>query len=173
MQAALQKRDRAEMDGEERERKMLEDQIARARAAAGADDTPAQGLQKAEGEKVTLSLFPKPAATEVSASADASGTSKPADDKKPSTGLSFGSIGGFGAAKPAVANPLKRPAPVNVFKTAKAAKVEDKPRQAGGFVSEAERLMKEDLARKAARSGGGGGGRGGGPGGYQGAGPRR
>lgn len=159
------------MDGEERERKMLEDQIARARAAVGADDDqPEKGLQKVEGEKITLS-FSKAEPGESSGAASA--------DDKPK--ISFGAIGTSLGAAPAAAtapanplkigNPLKRAAPTNVFKTAKSAKTE--PKEESGkpkaFMSEAERLMKEDLARKAARGGGGGGG----GGGYTGAGPRR
>lgn len=154
-QAAAQKKDRATMDGEERERKMLEDQIARARALAeeeAAKDQPV-GLQKAEGEKVKLSLAPTP----VSAAAEG----------KPMS-ISFGATGtslGGGAPTPTVnplktnplkANPLKRPAPVNVFKATKAAKTDpeqDRPKEKA-FMSEAERLMKEDQARKAARANG-------------------
>ncbi|WOO80748.1 KIN17-like protein [Vanrija pseudolonga] len=170
-QAALQKMERATMDGEERERKMLEDQIARARAAVGADDNqPEQGLQKVEGEKITLS-FSKAEPGESSGAASTSAGDKPK--------ISFGTIGTSLGAAPAagaapanplkIGNPLKRAAPTNVFKTAKSAKTEPKEESSKpkAFMSEAERLMKEDLARKAARGGGGGGG------GYTGAGPRR
>lgn len=159
------------MDGEDRERKMIEDQIARARAAAGANDVEVKGLERKEGEKISLSLFPKAEekkeevkeveeGKEAASSADASATSTPSaapEEKKPA--MSFGS---FGKAPVAIANPLKRPAAGNVFKAAKAAKTdaESKPKESKAFVSEAERLMKEDQARKAAR-------------GYSGAGPRR
>lgn len=176
IQAAAQKKDRATMDGEERERKMLEDQIARARALAAENEanSPAPGLQKAEGEKVKLSLGP------ISLSNPGSGASTPAaasegEEAKPMS-ISFGSS--LGAAKPAATNPLKanplkvnplkRPAPVNVFKSAKAPKTEEGESKPKGFVSEAERLMREDQARKAARAGGGGRGGHGGHGG-----PRR
>lgn len=169
---------------------MLEEQIARAKAAqAEADkDAPAAGLQKAEGEKITLSLAPvQPislgiASDRSSAPGNAeAGPSKPAAQSAP-TGISFGSIGvpSAAAAKPISINPLKRPAPMNVFKAAsKAPKAE---RSAGDeadgggpakkvYMSEAERLMKEDQARKTMRGGGGSGpGAGQSYGGY---GPRR
>lgn len=148
------------MDGEERERKMIEDQIARARAAVGADETP-KALERLEGEKVklslSLSLAPK---TSEEPKSEGEGTpAPPQPDAAPVNKISFGAIGSTG--KTAIANPLKRPAPVNVFKSAKSAKTEEAPK-AKAFVSEAERLMKEDQARKASRGGG-----------YQGAGPRR
>jgi DNA/RNA-binding protein KIN17 len=66
---------------------------------------------------------------------------------------------------------LKRPASVNVFKTAKASKRETPAMDEGGsggsksYMSQAERLMKEDQARKSARAQGGGG--------YGGFGPKR
>jgi len=164
------------MDGEERERKMLEDQIARARAAAGADEEEEKGLQRAEGEKVSLSLKPVADVTSASGSGSGSGSGSATPAASTSTSgmpkISFGAIGtslgtaSTPAANPLKINPLKRPAPTNVFKSAKAAKTSDaeppapKPK---AFMSEAERLMKEDQARKAARA----------KMGYQGAGPRR
>ncbi|RSH93142.1 hypothetical protein EHS25_007495 [Saitozyma podzolica] len=178
-QAALQKRDRAQMDGEERERLMLEEQIKRARATQGEDEEENKGLQKKEGEKITLSLAPiagpGPGPSTSSNTAEA-GSSKPADEAKPLTSISFGTLP---AATPTVSiNPLKRPAPVNVFKAAKAPKTEsngasrmDEEGLGAGkkvYKSEAERLMKEDQARKAMRGNGGGGG-----GGYGGFGPKR
>ncbi|OCF34408.1 DNA/RNA-binding protein KIN17 [Kwoniella heveanensis BCC8398] len=207
-QAAAQKKDRATMDGEERERKMLEEQIARARAQAESSGAGQQeaGLQKKEGEKITLNLFGAPSLASddakpdvngnASESPDAEGKGDKSDsaDAKSSTPISFStttvptntnlngsgdtkpnqpksSFGTFStsASKPALApisNPLKRPAPMNVFKSAKMPKnSSDGEVGAGGgggkkFMSEAERLMKEDQARKA---GGGGGYRGFGP----------
>lgn len=178
------------MDGEERERAMLEEQIARAKAAqAEAEkDAPATGLQKADGEKITLSLAPVPpislsASGNGPATADnaEAGPSKPTAQSAPTT-ISFGSIGrpAAAAAKPISINPLKRPAPMNVFKAASKA---PKAERSGGdeaeggqgpskkvYMSEAERLMKEDQARKAMRGGGSGPGGGQSYGGY---GPRR
>jgi DNA/RNA-binding protein KIN17 len=172
------------MTGEERERKMLEDQITRAREAAEAaekDHIPAE-LQKREGEKITLNLFgnaPAPAppagetnpdSTAPSTGAEASSTAAaPTSEAGPSKPtFSFGSFSSTSTPTPPVANPLKRPAPMNVFKSAKIPKgdldgtggpMKQKP------LSEVERLMKEDQARKMNKTAGRGG--------YQGHGPRR
>jgi DNA/RNA-binding protein KIN17 len=156
---------------------MLEEQIKRARAAQGEDEEENKGLQKKEGEKITLSLAPiaGPGPSTSSSTPDA-GPSKPADEAKPLTSISFGSLP---TTTPAVSiNPLKRPTPVNVFKAAKAPKTDsngasrtDEEGPGAGkkvYKSEAERLMKEDQARKAMRASGGGGG-----GGYGGFGPKR
>ncbi|KAK8849806.1 hypothetical protein IAR55_005142 [Kwoniella newhampshirensis] len=173
-QAALQKRDRAEMDGEERERRVLEDQIARAKAQMGDQDVQNVGLQKKEGEKITLNLFGGPSTAEEDKKPDLSTDGQEEDQVKidgaagPSSSatgqqaakasFSFGSFStSSSTAKPvATVNPLKRPAPVNVFKAAKAVKTDREGSTAGGsgseagkkFMSEAERLMKEDQARK-------------------------
>ncbi|WVQ95870.1 hypothetical protein IAU59_002969 [Kwoniella sp. CBS 9459] len=237
-QAAAQKKDRATMDGEERERKMLEEQIARARAQAEASSSGADeqevGLQKKEGEKISLNLFvngdgngtaddeKKPDVHEDDVNAGSAGGEVKGDAASPSTNtpISFSATpinlstngNGNGAAsqpkstfgsfstsasastsalKP-TPNPLKRPAPMNVFKSAKTPKTSGDNEEAslgggggggggGGkkFMSEAERLMKEDQARKAggprSHGGGGGGGGGGGVGGsgYRGFGPSR
>lgn len=169
------------MTGEERERKMLEDQIARAKIEAEAAEKEAgpSELQKRDGEKISLNLFgntpqlqsPAPGssttATEgesgqgqssngaVAGSAAADGPSKPA-----AMSLSFGSLP---SAPTPITNPLKRPAPMNVFKSVKAPKSDRETDTGLGKqkqLSEVERLMKEDQARKAR-------------GGYQGQGPRR
>lgn len=166
------------MDGEERERAELQAQIERARAKEAEKEQVDANLQKKEGEKISLKLFDdKPPTTTTSSGAPEAGPSSstpPTETAK--SGITFGTIGVKpGAATTSISvNPLKRPAPVNVFKTAKVAKTDTSSSEASNgkrsFTSEAERLMKEDQARKAMRTGGGGGG---GGGGYQGAGPKR
>ncbi len=160
------------MDGEERERKLLEDQIERAKAAHGNDENQDVGLQKKEGEKVTLNLFDSAKPDDNikyepdipdGVKAVPSKTHSP-DPPKPS--ISFGTVSTPSAQSAAIANPLKRLAPVNIFKQAKSAKTEtdsDAGTARKGYVSEAERLMKEDQARKMR----------GGLGGYGGFGPKR
>jgi DNA/RNA-binding protein KIN17 len=169
------------MTGEERERKMLEDQIARAKTEAETAEKEAgpSGLQKREGEKITLNLFAPP---QSQAQGQGSSTSTTGPDQiQTETGaggsetgskpLAMGSLsfGSLPSAPAPITNPLKRPAPMNVFKSAKAPKpVTDNVMGMGmgmGMgkqkqLSEVERLMKEDQARKAR-------------GGYQGQGPRR
>ncbi|ORX37570.1 domain of Kin17 curved DNA-binding protein-domain-containing protein [Kockovaella imperatae] len=181
-QAALQKRDRAQLDGEERERAELAAQIARAKAKEGEKAPEETGLQKAEGEKLTLSLFPNPDEVSPTASSTHPASTPAATASEPtptSSGISFNinaeagpskptiSFGGAGVQTPsasATLNPLKRPASGNVFKSAKSAKTESDMGSSSkkGYVSEAERLMKEDQARKANRQKG-----------YQGMGPTR
>lgn len=195
------------MDGEERERHALAEQIERAKAQeavrlaeAAKVDTD---LVKKEGEKITLSFAPIGVKSEAGAGAGPSVKAEPGEEAagaaagpSTSTSLSFGGArSGFGTGadiKPlSIANPLKRPAPVNVFKAAKVAKVKteaedgDRDRDRDGsvagtqmgsgggarkYTSEAERLMREDQARKGGR---GGNGSGGGGGGYGGIGPVR
>jgi len=171
----LQKRDRAEMDGEERERKVLEDQIARARAAQGDEVDKDVGLQKQEGEKVTLNLnlfnSAKPdEGVKTEPDTITGSEAGPSRSTEPETkpAISFGAISTPSAtpSAPVAApmNPLKRPAPVNVFKQSKSAKTEsDAGTAKKGYTSEAERLMKEDQARRLNR----------GPSGYGGFGPNR
>ena len=159
------------MTGEERERRMLDDQIARAKAdaeAAEKDHIPAE-LQKRDGEKISLSLFGPAPTAQPTGQADSSTPNNGAESaseagpSKPS--FSFGTMST--ATPTPIANPLKRPAPLNVFKSAKTPKTESesgapmKQKQ----LSEVERLMKEDQARKMNRPAGRGG--------YQGHGPRR
>lgn len=161
------------MDGEERERAELQAQIERARAKESEKTQVDANLQKKDGEKISLSLFPPASATTTSDDTSQAGpsTSSPPNEENKS-GITFGTIGVKAATAPTAitVNPLKRPAPVNVFKTAKVAKTDTLSESGSSkkaYASEAERLMKEDQARKAMRAGGGGGG------GYQGAGPRR
>jgi DNA/RNA-binding protein KIN17 len=123
------------MDGEDRERKMIEDQIARARSAAEEEEVEQKGLERKEGEKISLSLFPKPEASSSEEKKDEAGPSAPAEEKKP---MSFGSFGKMPVANPLKpANPLKRPAAGNVFKSAKVAKTDDSDAKPKGFRSEA------------------------------------
>ncbi|WWC66050.1 uncharacterized protein I303_108672 [Kwoniella dejecticola CBS 10117] len=165
-QAAAQKKERSTMDGEERERKMLAEQIERAKTQQTTAEE-SKGLEKKEGEKITLNLFgasPSPAQAQ-----DGKSGSNGEDTTTASNGInctnstaqsvveepkksSFGTFS-TAASKPITTNPLKRPAPMNVFKSAKTPKTsrDDEESTNGGgkkFMSEAERLMKEDQARK-------------------------
>ncbi|ODO03545.1 DNA/RNA-binding protein KIN17 [Cryptococcus wingfieldii CBS 7118] len=164
-QANSLKFERAQMDGEERERKMLEEQIARAKAAAQKDDQPTiePGLQREEGEKVKLTLFPSAPSESKTEEGAEPGEQKEGEAAPVKSG--FKMFGVSAAAKP---NPLKRPAASNVFKSAKSTKTESSNSSSNGaggppkYKSEAERLMMEDRAMKASR-----------PQGYRGMGPSR
>lgn len=138
-QAELQKRERADMDEEQRQRKQLKEQIERARlqaearemaSVAGGGADKFEGLKREEaGEKLTLSLGglgaakpkseedgagPSVASTLLKSTATAESDSKPA--------ASSASVGPAAAATfslSAGTNPLKRPAPgFNAFKQA-------------------------------------------------------
>lgn len=150
------------MDGEERERAALADQIERAKAqeairlATEYSSSQTADLQKKEGETIKLSFQPVSVSSAAPPPPTSSETPTASGSGSGSTPISFGST-------PIVPNPLKRPASTNVFKSAKATKVA-KTEEGDGqevnapkkYKSEAERLMKEDQARKASRSGGSG-----------------
>ncbi|WWC92635.1 uncharacterized protein L201_007594 [Kwoniella dendrophila CBS 6074] len=203
-QAALQKKDRSTMDGEERERKMLQEQIERAKLQQTNDDDneASKGLQKKQGEKITLNLFGTGSTININTNSGNLNSENSQDEKKgpinqsgveslpngnndevkkeipKSTFGSFSTTASASAsAKPITINPLKRPAPMNVFKSAKTPKTTTDSNGDGNGesgkkeknMSQAERLMKEDQARKNRSSNGGGGG----GGGYRGMGPER
>jgi len=146
-QEASQKKDRATMSDEQRERLLIEEQIDRAaqEAEAKGEDKSAsppaeEGLKRDEGEKVVLSFSAK-----LAAAATSSGTP---------------SLNGFklNPLKPAAnplkagANPLKRP---NVFKQAASAQpsAEEKAgtKRKGQAMSAAEMLILEEQNRKRRR----------------------
>ncbi|WVW87097.1 hypothetical protein I302_109154 [Kwoniella bestiolae CBS 10118] len=170
-QAAAQKKDRATMDGEERERKMLEEQISRAKLqqeANGAEQS--KGLEKKEGEKISLNLFgttPTAGTNGDTANGGGGEDEKKEEEPKPTIGSGFSTFS-TPSTKPISINPLKRPAPMNVFKSSKTPKTDSSRDEMNGggkrTMSEVERLMKEDQARKSSKSGGGG---------YRGMGPSR
>ncbi|KAG7580011.1 hypothetical protein FFLO_00219 [Filobasidium floriforme] len=145
-QAEMQKRERADMDDEQRQRRQLREQMERARlqAEARGQGEVAKGLQRAEGEKVSLSLNlgglkPKEETvktepedtvkteSEETFKSESEGTVKtePAEAVKnepasPSTPVATPTVTMTNTAKvktePAP-NPLKRAAPTNIFKT--------------------------------------------------------
>lgn len=139
------KKERMNVSDEQRERTLIEEQIERAAAEAGAsgskpeESPPAEelGLKRDETtEKVVLSLTPKTSAAA-------------------SSGIKLNAL--KPAANPLKANPLKRP---NVFKQAAAAPSSSphstQPEKSNGKRREApmtaaERLMSEDQERKRRR----------------------
>lgn len=141
-QAESQKRERADMDDEQRQRKQLKEQIERAQMQAEAlraqEEAKVQGLQRDEGApKVSLSISlagkkspgagaPSPPAEDAKASGDATlkqetqqeqSTTPPSDVKSEQTPEPASAAPP--ATKVSIGNPLKRPAPgLNVFKQA-------------------------------------------------------
>lgn len=196
-QAEMQKRERADMDDEQRQRRQLREQMERARlqAEARGQGEVAKGLQRAEGEKVSLSLNlgglkPKeeivktePEET-VKTESEETVKSESAEAVKneptsPTTPAATPAVTTTDTAKvktePAF-NPLKRAAPTNIFKTSSKSTKSTKESTPSStpkshlagkkFLTAAERLMLEDQARAGRKISGGSGG-------YQGMGPSR
>jgi len=187
-QAEMQKRERADEDDEQRQRKQLKEQIERARLQAEAlkekmGGDVEKGLQRQEGEKVSLSIgLPKAKEEEkvdlidAGTSTPGSGPSPPPDSTNPATEAATSTPSIPTPATKITINPLKRPAPTNIFKsssskapkTAKAATAREADNKvhlaSKQFLTAAERLMLEDQERMKRKSGGGG---------YQGMGPSR
>ncbi|KAF2456762.1 domain of Kin17 curved DNA-binding protein-domain-containing protein [Lineolata rhizophorae] len=160
-QEAIRKKERMERGDEEREQRMIQEQVERARARAKeAEDKPQiRELQRADGEKITLNFGTKPAKKE---------------SEPPRKGISTGNdevgIAASNQAAEDASQPLKNggeelavpassmeisfsSAPAkrkNVFATkknplaTKKASIEETPRK----MSEAERIMKEELEQK-------------------------
>jgi DNA/RNA-binding protein KIN17 len=145
-QEASLKKERLTVSDEQRERQLIEEQIERAAAEAGAkgegsssmveteDVGKKEGLKRDEGEKVTISFGVKPKATSESTSAG-----------QPSMSSGLKAI----SMKPGT-NPLKR---TNVFKQGATAKGEESSakRKAPAQMSAAERLILDDQERKRRR----------------------
>jgi len=162
-QDAIRKKERQDRGDEEREQRLIRDQIERAKmdaeAKAEEDGRPgtedAKALQRTEGEKITLHFGVKPQTTQVpspprSTSAENEGSSpKPKDDSNPPPPISAKAekvslkMGAGSKPKNIFAAASKK----NALGTSKAPPKEmpKKP------MSEAERIMKEEIERKRVR----------------------
>lgn len=178
---AVRRKEMQDKGDEEREQRMLREQIRRAqkqagaRAAGDADaedeaDQQPQGLQREEGEKIKLSFGAKPAAKPEEP--------KEKDPSPPEASSSEGAGGKDEDAAKAAAAPVEapaKPAPVslkmapvkpqtkNVFAAAKknalaGGSKKPSPFQQEKKMSEAERIMKEEMEKNKKRSGSGFGG---------------
>jgi len=174
-QDAIRKRERMEKGDEEREHQLIQEQVERAREQARAEEQPddeAKELQRVDGEKIKLDFGMKPsimkpltppASTSVDSQSPQSEVrnleapaavqartppfeeefSKPATVNPPTVKLSFGAAGNK---------------PKNVFATkknplaAKKSTFVEQPKK----MSEAERIMKEEMERKRPRNSMGG-----------------
>ncbi|KXX78858.1 KIN17-like protein [Madurella mycetomatis] len=173
---AVRRKEMQDKGDEEREQMMLREQIKRAQRDAEAkgvaadgdgDDEEARELKRQEGEKIKLSFGAKPPAakstTPESCAAPASGSggeegaasgatkeagngeTKKQEDDKPAE-----------AAKPVSLKFGTKPQPKNVFKNAFSGAPKKIMAAQPKKVSEAERIMKEELERKRARETSGG-----------------
>lgn len=153
-QEALRRKEMQDKDEEELEQMMIREQIKRAQKSSGAKDESEEpedrGLRREEGEKITLSFGAKPAAT----------TNAPGDGSSTDAQTEVGEASKEPeklAEKPAgLSMKMAKPQAKNIFAQAK------KNALAGGSkkaimpeqpkkMSEAERIMKEEMERKRAR----------------------
>lgn len=170
-QDAIRKKERMDKGDEEREQRLIQEQVERAQENARAEqeqDSETRELQRTEGEKIKLSFGVKSAASKLptpprTANEESSGdeTTKATADEAPETvtppveepskpteaqtapvKMSFGAT----SSKPKNVFAAKK----NPLATKKAALIEQ-PKK----MSEAERIMKEEQERKRSREGGG------------------
>lgn len=176
---AVRRKEMQDKGDEEREQMMLREQIKRAqrdaeaRGAAGdADAEEGEGggeLKREEGEKIKLNFGAKPAAksTTPEGPTAAPGTKEEGDASEAAKGGSNGEAKKeeepkladtttAPAAKPVSLKFGVKPQPKNVFKNAFAGVPKKVMATQPKKMSEAERIMKEELERKRARESGGG-----------------
>lgn len=162
---AVRRKEMQDKGDEEREQMMIREQIRRARKEAGelnendGDNAEVRELKRQEGEKIKLSFGAKPAEKPTSSASpekstpDASGPSPKEEqkDKAEETGTQAQA-----AAAPISLKMAAKPQTKNVFAAAKKNALASGSKKAPAFeqpkkMSEAERIMKEELERKRAR----------------------
>ncbi|XXH00595.1 vesicle coat component [Hypoxylon texense] len=173
---AVRRKEMQDKGDEEREQMMIKEQIRRARKEAGvqkeddadADGAEDKGLKRQDGEKIKLSFGPKPATQPTTSSAppekstpDVSTSSPPkgGQQDKPddsTTPQAQAATTGKPATAPISMKIVPKPATKNVFAAAKKNALGGAPKKAPAFeqpkkMSEAERIMKQELERKRAR----------------------
>jgi DNA/RNA-binding protein KIN17 len=150
-QDAIKKKERQDKGDEEREQRLIQEQIDRVKADKSNSDSDneedeAKMLQRAEGEKIKLSFAPKQVEKKVEPAAEDNEEPKEAaKDEPPKEKISLKMGMGIGNGKPK-----------NVFAASKKNALGGKK---SGYVeppkkpmSEAERIMKEEIERKRARA---------------------
>ncbi|KAH6840952.1 domain of Kin17 curved DNA-binding protein-domain-containing protein [Chaetomium sp. MPI-CAGE-AT-0009] len=172
---AVRRKEMQDKGDEEREQMLLREQIRRAqkdaeaRGVAGADgeeEEDARELKREEGEKIKLSFGAKPAKSTTSEdTASSLDTKKEGGVPESTGGTGNGEVKKAEDTKPAetttAAKPISlkfgaKPQPKNVFKNAFAGAPKKVMAAQPKKMSEAERIMKEELERKRAREAGGG-----------------
>ncbi|OBT83847.1 hypothetical protein VE02_05487 [Pseudogymnoascus sp. 03VT05] len=186
-QDAVRKKEMQDKGDETREQKLIRDQVRKAQADAEArgaldEDEGDKELNRVEGEKIKLSFGSKPPAVNPPSESETQGPSTKGEPSSTSTATASNSGVASGDATSATtegdstANPVKEdissaPAkislqmgfqskPKNVFAAAKKNALGGKKVaqiQQPKKMSEAERIMKEEIERKRNRDGGGGG----------------
>lgn len=168
-QDALRRKEAQDQGNEELEQRMIREQIKRAQAAAGNDeekeeDPEARELKRQEGERIKLSFGAKPAAPETkalespapdaaTAEADTSKTEETTTEKGKEPDTAPAKPSGFGGISMKLAG---KPQTKNVFAQAKKNALSSGPKKPAKIeqpkkVSEAERIMKEEMEKKRPR----------------------
>lgn len=175
---AIKRKEMQDKGDEEREQRMIREQIKRAKNDAESrgvhDDEEAEGrvLQRNEGDKVKLSFGAKPATPAVPSEPPKDPSSKPSDvpegAQDAAKNRSAEAEPKESAPAPAAAAPLSlkmtaKPQPKNVFAAAKKNALTGGTKKPSPFqqpkkMSEAERIMKEEMERNKKRPGSGFGG---------------
>ncbi|KAI0596692.1 zinc finger protein RTS2 [Biscogniauxia sp. FL1348] len=175
---AVRRKEMQDKGDEEREQKMIKEQIRRAQKESGAreddaEDTSVRELKRQEGEKVKLSFGAKPTTQAETPSSTitqpTSGASKsPEADESTTTAQPKSAKAVPDAADKPAAAPISmkmaaKPQVKNVFAAAKKNALGGGPKKSSAFqqpkkMSEAERIMKEEIERKRARENSGPGG---------------
>ncbi|KAI0471879.1 domain of Kin17 curved DNA-binding protein-domain-containing protein [Xylariaceae sp. FL0804] len=177
---AVRRKEMQDKGDEEREQKMIREQIRRAQRDAagrndeGADDNAVRELKREEGEKVKLAFGAKPApSVEATAPSKSPLVADQTEAREKDQGemkaeshvatASSASAEKSPAAAPVSLKMAAKPQTKNVFAAAKKNALGGAPKKAPAFqppkkMSEAERIMKEELERKRARENFGSGG---------------
>ncbi|KAI1367591.1 domain of Kin17 curved DNA-binding protein-domain-containing protein [Xylaria arbuscula] len=170
---AVRRKQMQDKGDEEREQRMIRDQIRRAKKdAAGrdgdddedSDDAPAKGLVRQEGEKVKLSFGVKPAVQTDSVSTKLTAPTEPSTSMVNEVEISKSeevvepvtSGGSTGKTAPISMKMTAKPQTKNVFAAAKKNALSSGQKMASVFeqpkkMSEAERIMREEQERKRPR----------------------
>ncbi|TRX96227.1 hypothetical protein FHL15_002951 [Xylaria flabelliformis] len=177
---AVRRKEMQDKGDEEREQRMIREQIRRAKKDAGArdeddeddsDGAATKGLIRQEGEKVKLSFGSKPATQADTASPtpqSVTETSNPVDNEGQTSKVEQAAEPVTTAAPTMKAAPISmkmtaKPQTKNVFAAAKKNALVGGQKKASVFeqpkkISEAERIMREEQERKRSRQGSGFGG---------------
>lgn len=166
---ALRRKEAQDQGNEELEQRMIREQIRRAQANTGAkddqaeEDTEARELKRQDGEKIKLSFGAKPATTsespapastdsgvEASKSADADASAEKNKDSgaAPAKPSGFGGISMKLGGKPQTKNVFAQAKKNALSSGTKKNAMVEQPKK----MSEAERIMKEEMEKKRSRS---------------------
>ncbi|KAF4977812.1 hypothetical protein FZEAL_5719 [Fusarium zealandicum] len=169
-QEALRRKEVQDQGNEELEQRMIREQIKRAQAVVGTrdedkeEDSEARELKRQEGEKITLSFGAKPAVPVASESPAPDTGATEAESSKPTTETStdkekeadvappkpsgFGGISMKLGGKPQAKNVFAQAKKNALSSGSKKTATIEQPKK----MSEAERIMKEEMEKKRSRS---------------------